>query len=295
MEFQAQITTLLVDLGNGRLTVIDPEGIFVRWIPMVRALEGGRTRSIHPRWVDEDGFLYLMAPYDPDGSPPDSTGLNRLDLSDQSETVVGWSWHPDFSARRRGGRRPIFGSSDDWAVGMDGRVAVVRVNGYSVDWYFPDGRTAKGPPNEVEAYPVGQADKEAEVEFMGSEAIMTFVTAGREGERSRRTRRGVPPGSMPALDEFEWPETLPIFRTGGTLVSPQGEAWVRRITPSGTPSRYEVFDSAGARQGFAALPPGSTIIGFGTLPETEGTAYLTRTDELGLVSLERHRVRRNRR
>lgn len=285
-------STLLVDLGNSRLTVVDPEGRFVDWIPMFRQMENGRARSIHPRFVDAAGFIYLTA-VDPAGSGPgDSTGVARFSRGGEAETVVAWGWHPDFTARRSGGGRPIFSESDDWAVGMDGRVAVVRANGYSVDWYLPDGSVVQGPPNEAETYPLEQSEMDAEVHLMQTEALMTFVTAGENGVESRQTSRGIPRGSGVDLGDFFWPETLPLFRGGGTWVSPMGEAWVQRIMPAAHPSRYEVFDGNGLRLGFVELDPGSKLVGFGSRSGGENTVYLARTDEVGLVWLSRYRVER---
>ena len=40
-------STLLVDLGNGRLTVIDPEGTFVGWTPRSSPNQEGRCRKVN--------------------------------------------------------------------------------------------------------------------------------------------------------------------------------------------------------------------------------------------------------
>ena len=41
--------------------------------------------------------------------------------------------------------RPRMVPNDDWAVGGDGRMAVVRANGYYVEWLMPDGTVVTGP------------------------------------------------------------------------------------------------------------------------------------------------------
>jgi hypothetical protein len=104
--------------------------------------------------------------------------------------------------------------------------------------------------------------------------------------------RGVPSNSglRLTMDSYHWPESLPPFLAGGTLVSPQGEAWVQRMMPVAGPSRAEVFDESGIRRGFVDLSPGSRLIGFGTGTEGGEVAYLTRTDSVGLKWLERHRI-----
>ena len=179
---------------------------------------------------------------------------------------------------------------DDWAVGPDGSVVVVRANGYSVDWFGPDGGMVRGPPNTVEAFPVGQPEKEAEMDELASAAIFTSVVRGDGGTESRQMVRGLPPGGGPGMDDFEWPETLPVFRPMGTLVSPRGEVWVQRIMPQTMAPRYDVFDRDGLRLGSVDLPRGSRIIGFGSRPGTQDRVYLTQTDDVGLIRLGSYRL-----
>lgn len=285
-------STLLVDLGNARLVVVAPEGEFVEWIPMVRPQEGGNLRTLFVRFADRAGGLYLQAAYGLEGAPPDSTGISRIDPRAETETVVAWAWRPEPPDFGPGAKRPILLPMDDWAAGPDGSIALVRANGFSVDWVRPDGELIRGPVYPVETFPIGEEDKAAELEEMGRAAVFTAIMVGDGGEQSRQMGRGFPPGGGPGMDEFEWPETLPVFRPYGTWVSPRGEAWVQRIMPSGLAPRYEVFDSTGLRLGFVELPAGGKVVGFGIRPGTEGMVYLARVDEVGLVWLERHRLLR---
>ncbi len=286
-------STLLVDLGNGRLTVIDPEGSFVAWTPMTNKTELAPSgiRTVHPRFVDMAGNIYVTAPYWLE-EPPDSTALHRVDRASGVETPVAWKWRPERVSRPRGAKRPMLVLNDEWAVGADGRVAVVRANGYSVDWYFPDGSVAQGPPNDAEAFPVGPAEMEAQVEFFEANATYAFSMVGEGGVQSMQMSRGVPPGTTYDVDDFEWPETLPVFRGGRTVVSPRGEAWVERYMPAGGEGRVDVFDERGIRMGFIELTPGSKVIGFGARTDAGSIAYLARTDDVGLIWLERYRVLR---
>ena len=204
---------------------------------------------------------------------------------------VARSWRPVRGPP--GAKRPMFVPYDSWAVGADGRVAVVRANGYSVDWYLPDGSIIQGPPNDAETFPVGPAEKEAEVEFYKANATYAFTMFGAGGVQSQRTSRGLPPGTTPDVDDFEWPEMMPVFRGGRrTLVSPLGEAWVERYMPAGGPGRVEVFDERAIRVGFIELPPQSKVIGFAAGGEAGSKVYLARTDDVGLIWLERYRIRR---
>jgi hypothetical protein len=285
-------STLLVDLGNARLTVVSPEGEFAAWIPMFRPREGGSPRTLLPRFTDRVGDFYLAVPRDLEGTPPDSTGISRFDPDANTETVVAWAWHPERSPSRRGERQPILVPMDDWAVAPDGRIAVVRANGFSVDWYGPDGKMVRGPSCSVEAYPTGEGDKEDEMEEIGREAMFMAVVATEAGEQSRQMRRGIPPGQGPRVDDFEWPATLPVFRPNGTRVSPQGEVWVQRVMPRAMPPRYEVFDSAAVHLGFVELPQGGKVIGFGTHPGSRDWVYAARVDDVGLIRLERYTLLR---
>ncbi len=178
---------------------------------------------------------------------------------------------------------------DRWAVGDDGRVAVVRTAGYSVEWHFPDGRVTRGPPNDVDVYPLRRADMEAALETVNANTIWTMTIRSAGEIKSRRSRRGSPPSDRLGIDDFDWPGTLPTFGRG-TIISPRGEAWVERLMPVGELARYDVFDESGIRLGFIELPPPSRVIGFGTGAEANIVAYVARTDDVGLIWLERHRV-----
>jgi hypothetical protein len=280
-------STLLVDLGNDRLTVIAPDGKFVAWTPMTSSSELG-TRTVRPQFVDAAGYIYVTAPYYIEG-PPDSTAVHRIDRGSGAETPVAPLWHTEY-ASPRGAKRPAMRPYDGWAVGADGRVAVVRANGYAVDWYLPDGSVVHGPPNAVERFPVGSEEMEAEVESFATNATYTVSMVGEGGVESRQTRRGVPPGSALEVGDFAWPETLPLFMGDRTLVSPQGEVWVERYMPAGRPGRVDVFDGQGIRLGFVELPAKSTVIGFASAGEPGSKVYLARTDDVGLVWLERYRL-----
>ena len=265
-------STLLVDLGNARLTVISPELEFVDWTPMVRPREDGSARTIFPRFVDENGFLYATASSSMEGIPPDSTGITRIHRGTGRESFVAWAWHPERPSFDPSAKRPILQPMDDWAAAPDGSIAVVRSNGFSVDWYRPDGQLVRGPTQDVEVYRVGDGERKAEMEEITRSAMFTSVVVGDAGERSRQMSRGLPPGGGPGPDNFQWPETLPVFRPNGTVVSPSGEVWVQRIMPAGALPRYEVFGSTGIHLGFVQLPVGARIIGFGSRPETPSSS-----------------------
>jgi hypothetical protein len=281
-------STLLVDLGNGRLTVIDPEGTFVGWTPSTTKNDSapGGIRIVEPRFVDKAGNIYLLAPFWLQGSP-DSFAIHRIDRASGVETLVGWGWVPAGARFSRGGKRATLVPHDTWAVGAEGRVVVVRTNGYSVDWYRPDGSIVRGQSNDAETFAVGPAEKEAEVEFHNANAIFTRSWSRGGTIYRMQSSRGLPAGEARNVDDFEWPEVLPIFSR--VLVSPRGEAWVERYMPAGGPGRVEVFDERAVRVGFIELPAQSKVIGFAARGEPGSKVYLARTDDVGLIWLERYR------
>lgn len=90
--------TLLVDLGNGRLTTIGADGTFGETYPVVRAglggpgggARGGRSgfsppTMILPRAVDARGGIY----FNPRSFSSDSTTVMRTTLDDDAMTALG--------------------------------------------------------------------------------------------------------------------------------------------------------------------------------------------------------------
>jgi hypothetical protein len=54
-------STLLVDLGNSRLTVLDPDDRFLEHYPIARQTASGANALIVPRFTDGLGRLYFLA------------------------------------------------------------------------------------------------------------------------------------------------------------------------------------------------------------------------------------------
>jgi hypothetical protein len=279
--------SLLVDLGNGRLTVVSATGEFLDWVRMAQGTPEGRMLSLMPEFVDDAGKIYARSIQRGFSAPPDSTPIARYSGEGQEEAVVAWAWHPDYMALMSSGKRPMLRPTDVWAVDASGRVAVVRANSLSVDWYGPGGAVSVGAPQALETYPLGDAEKTAEVARMMEEAIVTETQVG-DGVETARMRRGVPPGAAPGMDEFSWPDRLPAFRSA--RVSPDGDVWAERYMPAGRLPRYEVFDASGTYRGYVELPMGSRLVGFGSGAEGAALAYIARTDETGLKWLERYRI-----
>ena len=296
-------STLLVDLGNGRLTTLDPEGRFVDGMPIAQQTdsEGGGMMGmtvLMPRALDGRGRIYFSSTRGMDADPPDSTYVVRFDRATQALDTVAALWVPELQVERSGNNIRISNvqlqGQDDWAVGPDGSIAVVHRNGYSVAWIHPDGRVTQGPTPPFDEISPSQADKDAIVDERAATGLAVMMTAGGEGGMSMAMRRGGTPRFAGADDmpEQEWAEVFPPFREGASAVSPAGELWVERWGHTTDPRLFDVFDGQGVRIATVELPAGSRIIGFGDAGGARDVVYVTRMDEVGLWWLERYRIDR---
>ena len=279
-------SVLMVDLGNGRMTVIGSDYGFGRTIPVVQQETMG-LQIIIPQGVDAAGSLY----YQPrgDGMIRDSVDIVRWQPGSEGGPVpVVRVKLEDVTERTSGGPndmrqevRPVpLSPEDGWAVGEDGAVAVVRAGDYHVDWVRPDGSTVSGRPVPWKPVSVKTADKEAWAEEMAASGMMMMVTND-NGQMNARMRRGS--GRTPDVDGFEWPEVKPPFESGSVRVDPMGYAWVERHVAAGERPVLDVFDATGERVASVAIPVRCSLRGFG-----DGTLYLTRRDDLGFQWLERY-------
>ncbi|NIP83109.1 MAG: hypothetical protein GWM90_29320 [Gemmatimonadetes bacterium] len=289
-------STLLVDLGNARLTVLDAAGAAVETHPMALSTGAGPVglEIITPRGTDALGRVYFEARPRPGARGPDadSSRVKRwVPGTGSTETVAGLR-PPAVRTTTSGGAndqrvsiRPIpLAPADDWAVAPDGRVAVVRAEPYRVEWIAPDGGVTRGPPVEHEPVPVGTAEKERWIDRLAEAGLSVGVTE-ENGVRTLQFRRGGGPRGPADLRQYEWPETLPAFRAGGAIVDGWGRVWVERYGPVNAPTVYDIFDRRGVRVRRVRLPAGQRVIGFG-----EDAIYAIRVDDLGLNWLELYRL-----
>lgn len=281
--------TLLVDLGNARLTVIDSQGAFGKTMPIVVSQPGrrgpGAFQMMLPRTVDAQGWIYFTLGGGFSGA--DSTSIGRYDRATQTIDTIARVKPRE--VQRTGDAQNIrirqlpMSPQDDWAVGPDGTIALVRSDGYYVQVIHPDGRVSTGPT--VEHRPIRPRDQEklAWLEAGRASGMRISIEAGPGGQRSISMSRGG--GGAPDIGAYEWPSRMPAFRAGATIIDPHGTIWVARTTRSGDESLYDIFDGEGNKTGEVTFSPNSTVIGFGA-----GTTYVVRTDEFGLQWLERYRI-----
>jgi len=177
-----------------------------------------------------------------------------------------------------------FSPQDAWTVAGDGRVAIVRVGDYHVEWLVPGGHVRRGPSYAYPVPPVSDADKRA------------FVRAF--DENSPMSGRGADGGLGHTPAEFlteenvarsvrtnEFAERHPFFRAGGVWLAPDGALWVERSVPAGTAPVLDVFDGDGRLVRQVGIPEGRRLVGVG-----RAALYAVVMDGDGLQTLERYRI-----
>lgn len=302
-------STLLLDVGNNRLTVLAPDLSFGATRPMFEMDPDRGIVLLNPQAIDGAGRMYSTSGFSmnirgPDaagGSGSDSLPVVRTTLDDLTPDTVARlaprSTAP-FEMRSNRGDAMVtmqptpYSPSDSWGVAPDGSVAIARAADYRLEWISSGGSVRSGAPVAWNAVPVGQAEKEAWVRERSGRTVQTatFVTGGGGGVSPGSgiggpARRGISFGNESEdVDDYEWPETLPPF-TGSILIDPEGRAWLRRHQPAGAPFLYDVFTPDAEHAGMVEMGEGRTVVGFG-----DGVVYATFRDEVDLVYIERYRL-----
>ncbi len=283
-------STLMTDLGNGRLAVLAPDGSIVRTEPIARDGDNGGMMLVMPQATDAEGGIWFASRGGPRVSLDDSVQVRRLDPATGELETVAHLAPPPMTRSTSGGAAnmeerimPIpFGPEDAWTVGPGG-LAIVRAEPYRVERVRPDGSVIIGPEVEWEPIPVKSADQEEWLD--GQTGGLQVMVSMENGARNTSFSRG---GSRPPgmdVDSFDWPETKPAISARGARVDSDGRIWVRRNVKAGEPPLFDVFGVDGGRSGQVELPPDRTLVGF-----SRDYVYLARTDELDFRWLERYAV-----
>ncbi len=289
-------STLLVDLGNARLTVLGPDGSFGPTMPIAqgepRGPGLGGMMMVLPQDVDGRGRIYFQPPgFRPGAALPDSGFVVRMDRSTGTFDTVATVKLQELNRSTSGGAgnqsvrisAVPYSPRDGWAVAPDGRVAVVRSNGYYVEWIHPDGRVVKGPQVPFRPVPIRRAEKQEWVARRNNGIAIGISIAN--GVRQTSFSRGGSRGGSD-LDRYDWPDTKPAFNPTSARVDRDGNLWVERYGPANSARGYDIFDANGALQARITLPAGRQLVGFGQ----EAAVYLVFTDEFDLQYLERYRL-----
>jgi hypothetical protein len=284
---------LLVDLGNGRLTVLGPDLSFGETTPIALGSPMSGNMMIRmPQGVDSQGRVYfqrMMGRMRPDGQMADSAPVFRWDRATGAVDTLAMVKLDEVEVRRSGSgnNQSVDMSSvpmshrDGWAVGWDGRLVVARSGDYHIDWIDPDGMTVSGPPVEFDPVRIRTPEKEDYVDGLASSGMSISVqnvngqitTAFGRGGRSTRRE----------LDAYNWPDEMPAFKANRIRIAPDGTAWVERYVSAGSRPVFDLFDMGGVLVQRVTLPAGRRIVGFG-----DGAVYAAYEDELDLQWLEKY-------
>ena len=295
-------STLLVDLGNGRLTVLGPDLSFGETTPIAQGGQGhgagqggpmSGMNTVLPRGTDSQGRVYFQAlgmGMRPGGQLPDSAAIMRWDRATGAFDEVGRVKLQERRTETSGGRmeqrvrliQTPLSPQDAWAVGWNGRLAMARTDGYYLEWIEPGGGRARGDDVSYRPVRIRGAEKEEWVNRSSSDGLMIRVEMN-SGVRSMTFGRGGGGGGQTDVDDYEWPDAKPPFVASGVRVTPEGDAWVRRSVAAGDAPIFDVFGADGQLKERVTLPVGREIVGFG-----RAHVYVVLRDEFDLQWLERY-------
>lgn len=289
-------STLLVDLGNGRLVALGPDLSFGPTSPISvgEPQLGGTMVFAIPQGIDGAGRVYARAMGGglAGGAYPDSADILRIDRETRTSQPAARFKIQSVTQQTSGGANnrnvaisPIPLSPEDaWGIAPDGSVFVARSSDYHVERISPDGAVTRGPAIPFDVVGIGTAEKEEYVSETGRSG--GGVSVGVEvvnGQMSMSFARGGRGSGAREIDQYTWPEVKPPFYGGRIPVDPENRAWVRRHVDAGEPSTYDVFDTEGNRVGTVLLEAGKRVVGFG-----KGVVYVVAFDEFDLNYLERY-------
>ncbi len=292
-------STLLVDLGNGRLTVLDPALEFGETQPIGQGNPGPGMIMALPSAVDASGMVYIpgRAGMRPGMTEmPDSAPVLRYDRASQTVDTVAMVKTEGRTVSRSGGSGnqqvsigiiPLSGA-DGWTVDANGRIGIARLGDYHFEWIAPNGTVTAGAPVDVDGVRIGQAEKEEwdrdRERTGGGLAISIGINNGVAQMSFQRGGQG-PGGGDTDLDQYDWPDRKPAFYDGGIEVDMSGRAWVRRHLDAGEAPLYDVFGTDAEHTAAVQLPPNRRLVGFG-----DGVIYVVYMDDFDLNYLERYEM-----
>lgn len=268
-------STLLVDVGNGRLVRIGPDLAFGSTRSLTVRPEAGSVVLAVPHGVDSRGNIYST----PEPWPPTGADTATILRIDPVRETVDSLW----TVRTRWAE-PLM-THDAWGVAADGSVVVARAHAYGVDWISPEGSVVRGDTVPHAPVPVTTAEKaEYYRDLQRHSRVIRGVVIGAAGARFILYRRN-PDLEPEQYDDPWWPDVLPAFHYQTVRVDPLDRAWVHRHDPAGGDSPYDVFDRQGRLALRLAAAGDRRVVGFGA-----EAVYIAAFDDLDRVFLERYRV-----
>jgi hypothetical protein len=194
---------------------------------------------------------------------------------------------------------------DEWAVLLDGRVAIVRGADYHLEVVDGMRRSTHYPAFAMPHVRLSRAERAAVIE--GSRALRARLLAQRVplsvnsapmeplalsedasilvgvDDASATNERELPPVIYASPDEL--PSYRPAFGPGALRLDARERLWIRTLggMPGESDARYDLVSERGAIVEQVRVPRDATIAGFGS----DGAVFLVRRDTNGGVRLSR--------
>ncbi|MCY3678566.1 MAG: hypothetical protein OXH66_13430 [Gemmatimonadetes bacterium] len=282
-------STLLVDLGNGRLVRLGPDLGFGAAHPIGRPQDDGSFVMALPAGVDIAGNVYAAALGGFAADPEAPGTILRIGLTEGTADTAGTYKRTDVVIDESSNRISIspipLSPADAWGVAADGTVVVARSVGYGVDWHSPDGSVTRGDTVGYEPITITVAEMEEYFRDRRRHAgVGMSMTSSASGEATTTFYRGGSGRSEePDYDNYSWPNVKPALHSTTVRVDPRGRAWVRRHVPAGRSTAYDLFDRQGNLVAAVTLDGDRRVAGFGA-----ESVYMVSFTELDLAYLERY-------
>lgn len=276
----------VLDLMQQRILVLDPAGRARRTQPIAGAGDPmALMRTPMTRTVDAQGRWYGegrdMSFEGGKLSFGDSVVVVRTDpCSAKADSLIKFYnivQAPEVASPQAIRMRvPGYPKYDIWGVFPDGRVLLLRANGYVPEIVMPNGQRRRAAALPYPRLPVTEADKRTMMD-----SVRKAIDEG-----IRQSAGMVPAGTqMPRFDLVEpdpWQTEKPPFTGDRVLVDSRGRAWVPVVdrTPG---QRYDLLNADGAIVDAIKLPPKVQLLGFGA-----SGMYTALRDEDDLLVLRRH-------
>ena len=275
-------STLLVDVGNSRLAVLDGSGNIRRTLSPTA---GGASS---PTGADANGRVYFSIPAWQAQRPlaGDTVEIASVNADGTDARTLGrmhgYTPAPQNSPTD-GPRLPliVFAQQDAFAVAPSGRIVIVRGRDYSLEWIENGRSVAKGPAHAGRPVPATQAERVAYArQFVMSSPMSGKGEGGTMGHTPASFASGEQLNAMIRRSTFA--PNLPFFR-GDIRVDAQNRVWVSRWNRATEPRTYDVFDATGKRIASFRLRADRHIIAVG-----QRHVHVVYTDSDGLQTLERY-------
>jgi hypothetical protein len=277
-------TTLLIDEGNQRLTLIGPD------LNIGAAL--GRPADVDypfgPSVADARGILYFTIPgWAVGAAPGDSVAIARWDRAAGTATTVARIRGSTPPSRRDGRTMGIplvmFAPQDAWSVAPDGTLLLLR----SLDYHLERKSAGGSRSGQSNAYPT-RVVTDADQTWFVRRFLATSPMSGRGADGGM----GHTPSEMQTAEAVarivrtnEFAERLPFFAAGGIWPLPDRTLLVQRTSGADPRVALDRLSADGRVIERVVLPEHRMVIGIG-----RGALYLALVDGDGLQTLERYRL-----